>query len=241
MDSQNNTPQPVQEPLPSSLPVQATVSHNKRYFFISIGVLFLILVIGIGYVASLSKHRSQKMIQAVIPSVVPTKKDIVVATVAPKPITEDSATVGWKTYTSKKYPFSFKYPADWDYFEFPNTPSVMVAPVSVLTLQLKDAMKSGTDGGKYETIVFSKDTFPIPSEEYESTTDHTVTSRNTIVNGLSAIEYTTTYHIDLPGIENGDVFIDTKMSFKGSNYTIELLQPQYQDIYSKILSTVTYQ
>jgi hypothetical protein len=192
---------------------------------IVIGVV-IVLLVGAAYFLGTQKNFFKTPVATNMPVMtnVATSTPVVQSTNNPS----SDPTLSWKTYSDTH--FSFKYPSNWNTKLLSDqSQDVIVTPNQI--------PQGGVDGGKWETIVVSLD--PGAENEYTSNDEKDVKSKAVTVNGVSATEYTKTFKIDEPGINKGDVIVDTVLTVNGKKYVVELLDPKYVEIYHQLLSTLT--
>lgn len=236
---------PPVQPTPTVIGAPAPVPPPKKPILIIAIIVCLLLLLSIGIFVMMSMNQ-KKSLQASTStkstSMPTTAVPTPFPTVTPTPVS-DPLVADWQVYSGKDY--TFKYPKEWEVYAMSDTAqqddsSLMIAPKTTLTDELKKSLREGRGGGKDLTMVFTKTTSAIPPEVYESNDDHTVVRRDVMVGANPAVAYTTTWLIELPGLQKGDTMIDTTVSVGDMKYNFELLLPQYKTIYEEILSTIKF-
>lgn len=144
-------------------------------------------------------------------------------------------TANWKIYDSQGN-FTFKYPSDWEVAQA-NLPglSLIVAP----SANIEDLRKVNFQvGGSKKSVITIIS--PFNSSNLISDNSKTVTTKNVVAGGLNAAEYTSVYKVDLPGIQKGDISINTLIENKRIIYSIGLVDVNYKETYDQILSTFKF-
>ncbi len=221
----DNQSQPL-TPIANQPPVKAS---NNLNFFKTLAYGFVIVSIGItiavgGYLLGSNKTKPQPVAEiSVTPSVSHTS----------------DPTSNWQIYTNSQNNFTFKYPLGWDVVQLDSSlamPNLIVAPKANVDALKKVNFQVG--GGKNSVITFGP--FPNVPNSFVSDATKTVTSKSVIIAGLNATEYTSTYRVDLPGVQSGDVVINSAVENAGKKYNIGLVDVNYKNIYYQILSTFKF-
>ena len=118
MDDQTDTPQPnVLPPTPPVIPPTSSASKRSPLILILLALIILILFAAGGYYLGSSNLMMPQ----------PIASPVVYA--SPQPMASVDPTAGWKTFTSSKFNYSFKYPADWEFMAYDEENAVFGAHV----------------------------------------------------------------------------------------------------------------
>lgn len=213
-------------------PAKSTNSSLLKTISIGLGVIGIGLAIGIGgYLLGSNKTKTQN-IQNNSLSIVPT-------VVQPSEMPDETA--NWQTYSNKYY--SFKYPLDWDVAQLDSSlaiTSLIVAPKVNIDALRKVNFQVGGSKDSVITILGPSSDSSAPPFTLVSDTTKSVTSKTLIIAGLKSTEYTSIYEIDLPGVQAGDIAINSIVKNDSENYSLGLLDMKYENIYYQILSTFKF-
>jgi|GEM_PF-2662701 len=157
--------------------------------------------------------------------------------------TDQSATqdtTNWKAYDDSSVGFQLYYPAEWGVFTKTQENGyrfIVIAPqVTIDTLQQRINSPAGPGKENVITISFSNS----PSLFGTMENWRTVQSKNTIIGGKQAMRYDVKVTESLPGVTKGDEILSTEIPLNGIFMVVELLDPQFSQIYNKIISSLTF-
>ncbi len=145
----------------------------------------------------------------------------------------------WQTQTNQNYGISFMLPQTWDSVELADT--LVIAPIDTVE-DLRDliARDAGFGGGTFLTMQVGILTKDYPPDALKSTSEQKVVKKESAVGGIAATEYTTTYLVSLPGIEQGAIIKTYLLSANGKEYSFDLLDKNQAETLQKILSSVKF-
>lgn len=234
-----------QEPVESSIKPPCCFPCSKPIWCLLLVIFLAVVAIVTGYYLLVAR-RTTPVVLNQQPSITP------MPTPTPLPsrasMTEGDPTSNWKTYTSQSN-FEFKYPQTWDYYKYQvERVDIAFGPKELIKVnreRLDNPNIAALIGGKawpVEIKSFNGNLYLYGPNEVSFISDaqKKVTSKEIVVNGITAVRHTIEFDYNAPYISKGDI-IEVVIVRQGTkSYSITLSDQKYKDIFDQILSTFRF-